>query len=423
LQVSTNQNLQISSKRWLLLAILFLVSMSSYMDRNIISVLIEPIKNEFEVSDTLLGLLGGAAFSIFYAVLGIPVAKWADSGDRKFIISLAVGIWSLMTILCGFAQTFLMLAIARVGVGIGESGAIPPSQSLLVDYFSNEERTKAIAIFTAASTLGTFVGFVGGGYVAAHEGWRQAFILAGIPGLVIALLCWIFLIEPRKYKYEEKSILVVEKNQSHLKTLLRKSSYVYILASLGLAAFYGYGTFVFVPSFASRVLQATSHEISVVYGLSSSATTLIGTLSGGFIAQSLMKKDPRWLMWLPSIFLLIAAPLYFCAFSSTDFYEFIAWCSLAQIFFTASLPVLFSAAHLVCGNARRAYSISLVMFSMSLIGTALGPFVTGLLSDLLATTEGVNSIGHAILIMNTSLIAASFCAYAGSRSLNQDCEP
>lgn len=423
MQVPTDQNLQSSSKRWLFLAILFLVSMSSYMDRNIISVLIEPIKKEFEVTDTMLGLLGGAAFSIFYAVLGIPVAKWADRGDRKIILTLAVGIWSVMTSLCGLAQSFWMLAIARVGVGIGESGAIPPSQSLLVDYFSKEERTKAIAIFTAASTLGTFVGFVGGGYIAAHEGWRQAFILAGLPGIGIALLCWFFLVEPRNYQREAKTLLTAEKNGAHLRTLLNKRSYVLILASLGLAAFFGYGTFVFVPSFASRVLQATSYEISVLYGLSSSVTTLVGTLSGGLIAHSLTKKDPRWLMWLPCIFLLSAAPLYICAFSSNNFYVFLSWCSIAQIFFTASLPVLYSAGHLVCGNSRRAYSVSLVMFSMSVIGTALGPFVTGLLSDQFAPTMGLQSIGVAILIMSTALFASSLCAYAGSRHLIQDCEP
>jgi MFS family permease len=163
-----------SRQRWGLLAVLFLVSTSNYLDRNVISVLLEPIKQEFHVSDTMLGLLGGFCFSIFYAVFGMPVARWADRGNRRTVITLALAIWSLMTLCCGLAQTFVQLTIARIGVGAGEAGAIPPAQSLIADYFSPQQRATAIAIFPRLRRLAICWGSVSGATLrqSMAGGWR-----------------------------------------------------------------------------------------------------------------------------------------------------------------------------------------------------------------------------------------------------------
>jgi len=186
-----------SRQRWVYLAVLFLVSTSNYADRNVISVLLEPIKAEFKVSDTMLGLLTGISFAVFYATLGIPVARWADRGNRKFIMTLALTIWSFMTMLCGAAQTFWQLAFARVGVGAGEAGAIPPAQSLIADYFDPTRRARALAIFMASATAGYLLGFVLGAHIAAVYGWRHAFVLLGAPGLLLAVIVHFVLREPR----------------------------------------------------------------------------------------------------------------------------------------------------------------------------------------------------------------------------------
>lgn len=166
-------------KRYLFLFLLFLTGASSQIDRNILSVLLPQIKSEFSVSDTELGLLSGIVFGIFYATLGIPLARWADRGNRAHILSLSLVVWSLMTMLCGVAQAFWQLVVARIGVGAGEAGAMPPAQSLIADYFSPEKRAGAMALFSMSSALGYAGGLIAGGYVAQHFGWRIAFMSVG----------------------------------------------------------------------------------------------------------------------------------------------------------------------------------------------------------------------------------------------------
>ena len=160
--------------------VLFLVGTSNYVDRNIIGVLLEPIKKEFLVSDTMLGVLSGISFALFYATLGIPIARWADRGDRKLVITLCLGIWCAMTALCGLASTFWQLVAVRFGVGAGEAGAIPPAQSLLADYYPPTQRARAIGFFSMSSSAGYAIGLIFGGYVAQHYGWRAAFLSVGL---------------------------------------------------------------------------------------------------------------------------------------------------------------------------------------------------------------------------------------------------
>ena len=167
---------------------LFLIGTSNFADRNVIGVLLEPIKAEFGISDASLGLLSGVSFALFYATLGLPVAHWADRGDRRLIITLALGIWTVMTALCGLAQSFWQLVLVRVGVGAGEAGAVPPAQSLIIDYYSPDRRGRAIGIFMLSSTTGYVLGIVIGGWIAEAHGWRAAFLFVGLPRLVLAIL-------------------------------------------------------------------------------------------------------------------------------------------------------------------------------------------------------------------------------------------
>ena len=184
-------------QRWVFLTVLFLVSTSNVVDRQIVTVLLEPIKAEFGVSDTMLGLLSGLAFALFYVTLGIPIARLADSKNRKLIVGTAITVWSIMTALCGAAQSFFQLALARVGVGAGEAGAVPPSQSLLADYFPPERRSLALAVFFLSAAAGNVLGLIVGGQVADAYGWRWTFVIFGLPGLLLALIVWVVLDEPR----------------------------------------------------------------------------------------------------------------------------------------------------------------------------------------------------------------------------------
>ncbi|HEX3395129.1 MAG TPA: MFS transporter [Steroidobacteraceae bacterium] len=409
-------------RRWGLLAILFLVSTSNYVDRNVIAVLLEPIKHEFQVSDTALGLLGGFCFAIFYAVFGMPVARWADRGNRRTIITLALTVWSIMTLCCGLAQSFVQLAVARIGVGAGESGAIPPAQSLIADYFPPAQRARAIAIFTAAAISGYLLGFGVGGYIAATRGWRTAFLAAALPGLVLAVITRLCLAEPRReLRYQVKSHDVETTRQSVAK-LMRKRSYVYALIGCLIYFFVAYGALIFIPSYLIRTLHVPLERVSVNYGAASALASAVGTLGGGWLADRLAQRDVRWLAWLPAFALLLTAPLEISGLLVGSFEAFIALGFLASLLLAAGLPPVFAAIHVVCGNRRRATAIAIVLFSATLFGGGFGPLVTGVVSDFFTRHLGADGLRYSLITVMPLLAASGGCFYAFARAMPKDIE-
>lgn len=417
-----NHALYAPGRRWLYLGVLFLASASSYLDRNILSVLLEPIKQEFGVSDTLLGLLGGASFAILYAVLGIPVARWADRGNRPLIIALALCIWSAMTALCGAAMTFWQLALARVGVGIGEAGALPPGQSLLADYFPPRQRALALAILSAASTAGTLVGLVGGGWAVVHLGWRGTFLLAGLPGLAIALLAWLILPEPRYATGVRVRTGSQEGFLASMSVLWRKPSYRAALIGLTLWSAFSYGSSVFFPSYLVRTLGLQMSVIGTQYGAVSAVATLVGTLTGGWYADRAARRDPRALLRLPGWWALMASPFYVLAFVVHDFGFFLAAAAIGITLLSAALPVILTAAHAVCGSVRRAMAIAILFFFMALVGGTAGPLLTGTISDALAPAFGAASLGYALALMTLTIPAMGILLLRASGRLQEDAE-
>jgi MFS family permease len=410
-------------KRWAMLAVLFLVSTSNYVDRNIISVLLEPIKQEFSVSDTALGLLGGFCFAAFYAAFGLPVARWADRGNRRNIITLALATWSVMTLCCGLAQSFLQLALARIGVGAGESGAIPPAQSLIADYFAPSQRARAIAVFTAAAIAGYFLGFGVGGYIAATRGWRAAFLAAGAPGLLLAVVTRLYLVEPRFWGNEATVRLPNESMGESLLRLRRKRSYLYALVGCLLYFFVAYGALIFVPSFLIRTLQIPLAKLSVTYGATSAAASAIGTLAGGWLADRLGQRDVRWLAWLPALSLLATTPLEVAGFSTHSFSVFLGLGFIASLLLAAGLPPVFAAIHAVCGSARRATAIAIVLFSATLFGGGFGPLAAGTVSDFFTARYGAaDGLRYALIIMMPLLAASGASFYAFALAMPRDIE-
>lgn len=408
-------------QRWTFLAVLFLVSTSNYVDRNIISVLLEPIKQEYGVSDTLLGLLSGVTFAMFYVTLGIPVARWADRGNRRTIITAALAAWSVMTVLCGLAQSFWQLALARVGVGAGESGAIPPAQSLIAEYFSPDRRASALAIFTAAATAGYVGGFVIGGQIAANYGWRAAFIAVGLPGLVLALIAHFGLKEPRAILGFPTQVQR-ESLGATLRTLLGKRSYRELLVGLTLYFFIAYGAVVFIPSFLVRVLGVPIGTVGTVYGTAVAIGGIIGTIAGGVLADRLGRRDVRWLAWLPAAACGLAFPAYVLAFAMPAFPAFIAFALLASAFVTGGLPPIFSALHAVCGSRRRATAVAISLFVANLIGLGVGPLVTGALSDALSSVYGARGLQYALMLVMIVVIGAAVFFYRCGRAMPEDLE-
>jgi len=409
-------------QRWGLLAVLFLISTSNYFDRSIVAVLLEPIKHEFQVSDTLLGLLSGFSFTIFYSVFGLPVARWADRGNRRTIITIALTVWSVMTVLCGLAQTFWQLALARIGVGAGESGAIPPAQSLIVDYFPAERRATALSIFNAAATAGYLLGIGFGGYIAATHGWRSALLLAGAPGLVLAVAARLTLAEPRLQRGFDRSGKQAESRLAQtLAELWRKPSFRYALVGSFFGSVYSYGVAVFLPAFQVRVLHASLTEVSVKYGVSTAAATFIGMLCSGWLADRLGRRDIRWVAWVAAVGSAAGGVLYMLALSVSDFEMFLALAFVATALVSGGASV-YAAVHAVCGSRRRATAIALMLFLGTLFGGGLGPLAIGALSDALGETYGTEGLRYSLMAMMPTLAGCGIFYYLMGREMPVDLE-
>lgn len=408
-----------AEKRWFL-TLLFLVATSNYLDRNIILVFLEPIKQEFHISDTHLGLLSGLCFSLCYALCGLPVARWADHGNRRTIITVALTIWSLMTVLCGAAQTFWQLAIARLGVGTGSSGAIPAAQSLIAEYFPQARLSSALAVFTAASTVGYVLGFGVGGYIAAAHGWRIAISFVGVLGLPLALLVRFHLAEPRLQRGFPEDDRDRESMPELLSKLAAKRSFLHALAGCVLHFFAVYGALTFVSSFLIRVLHLPLARFSVPYGCVTAVASLIGTLGGGLIADRAGTRDIRWLAWLPAVTCGLAVPALIVTFSRADLSSFLAADFVAWMLVSASLPPVFSAIHAVCGSCRRATAVALVLFSSTLLGSGFGPLMSGALSDALTEVYGIDGLRYSLMLMVSLLAFAAGFFYLFGRSMPAD---
>jgi MFS family permease len=404
------------------LFILFLVSCSNYVDRQLVSVLLEPIKIEFGASDTQMGLLSGFAFAAFYAVIGLPVAWLADRGNRRTVITVSLAAWSVMTMLCGAAKTFPQLFLARMGVGVGEAGAIPPAQSLIADYFPPEQRARALAAFMASATAGYLGAFLGGAHLAATYGWRTAFIALGAPGLLLCLLTLFGLREPRTLPGRAANPAASERLITTLLVLARKRSFVLICVVQVLYFMVAYGAVTWFPAYLVRVLKMPLIEVGAAFGLIGAVASLIGTVAGGMLTDRLANRDVRWLVWLPGGLLIACWPFYTLAIASNTFPVFLTASFVAGVGIAAAVPAMFTVLHRVCGSKRRAIAVAIVFFFANLLGLGFGPVVTGRLSDMFTASMGPVGLRYALMIAISILVPTGLTLIAIGKSLERDCE-
>ncbi len=413
-----------SRQRWGFLAILFLVATANYFDFFVLAILLEPIKAEFHVSDTMLGILSGVCFALVYSAAALPTARWADLGNRRTVITCALVGWSVMTAACGFARTFWQLALARFGVGAFEPGALPAAQSLITDYFPPERRATALAILAnGGSATGWLLGIGAGGYLAATRGWRTAFLLAGLLSLMLAVLTHFVLAEPRKaYDSSEKrgpleSMLVTTS------WLLRKRSFVWSLCGFSMYATFAYGVMVFVPSFLVRSFHASLEQVSIIWGCIIATANLGGAIIGGILADRLSRRDIRWYAWVPAIGCALGLPLYVLALCAKQLWTFIGIEFCAELMISIGVPVIYAAALAVSGSSRRAVASAAMISSTVLVGGNIGPLWVGVVSDAMSSTRGVDSLRYSLLSVLIFLIPAIVAFYWAGRAMPQDLEP
>ena len=382
------------------LFLLVIVFTSSHVDRQIVAILQEPIKLAFGISDTQLGLLTGVMFAVFYATLGMPMAMWADRRNRRNLITFSVGMWSLMTALCGAAVQFWQLLLARIGVGIGEAGSNPPSHAIISDLYKPSERGTAMAIFSLGVNFGIMLGYLIGGWVNEFLDWRWAFVVAGAPGLLIALLVRFTMIEPpRGYsdnittKPEAPAFWAVAKYMFKHRTIRN------LVAAGTLISFAGYAAIAWVPVYLQRVHAFTTGESGTILALAIGLGGGIGTFLGGYLADRLAKRNEGWRAWIVCIAVLIYMPFAYLSYSSLDASWAAGWFFVPAALGGVYLGTNFAMLQSQLPVEMRAVGAAINLFVLNIIGLGLGPLTVGIISDATAATAGVDSIRYGLLAM------------------------
>ena len=407
------------------LGVLTAVYVSNYVDRQILSILLEPIKHAFSLSDTQLGFLSGISFAIFYATLGIPIAMWADRGSRRSIITLATVIFSVMTAVCGLATSFGQLALARIGVGIGEAGSSPPSHSIVADFYRPHERATAMAIFALGVNLGILIGFLAGGWINELFGWRAAFLVVGAPGLLLALLVRTTLREPPRGQSEgrdHEARAAAPPLAEAFRTFWRVRSLRHIAAGATLNSFVGYGAVAWVPAFLIRSFGMSTGDVGTALALIIGIVGGAGTFLGGYTADRLARRDVRWNVWLVAACVGGATPFAFGVYLAPD-----AFWSLVSFLVPAAVGALYLGPSLAMVQGlvplrMRTLASAVLLFVINIIGLGLGPQTIGILSDLLAPRFGEESLRYALLLAGLVNVWAALHFLLAGRTLARDLE-
>ncbi len=406
-----------TGRRYYVLALLTAIYALNFLDRTIFNVLIEPIKKEFALSDTVMGLLAGFGFVLFYSVLGIPIARIADRLSRRNIVALAFAFWSAMTALCGLAQGVTTLALARIGVGLGESAGTPASQSLVADLFNKDDRPRALGIFALGTYLGVFLGYFVGGWVNQHYGWRIAFMTAGLPGLALAAVLWLTVTEPARGGMDGSVAKPFREGFGRtLAFLLSQRTYILVLSGFCLTSYTNYATSAWIPPFLARVHQLSSAEVGTYAGTFKGLFGMAGTLTGGVVVGWLGRRDDRWKLWAPAAMSAIAGPVFAACMLTRDFTTMIAALGLTSFLVGFHLGPIFAIAQTVARPSMRALASAVVLLTATCFGQGLGPLVVGLITDALKTDYGPDAIRYSLLTaaLTTTLGALLFVAAAPS---------
>ena len=404
------------------LAVLAVVYMFNFVDRQILAILLPSIKEEFQVGDTVLGLLAGTAFALFYVGLGVPIARLADRWNRRNLIALAVAVWSGMTALSGLAANIWQLGLARIGVGIGEAGCSPPAHSMIADMYPPERRSSAMGVYTLGISAGIMLAYLAGGWVVQNMGWREAFIIIGLPGLLLALIVRFTLHEPLRGASERRhdsgsqpELMVVTR------FLLARKSFLYMATAAGLSAFVGYSIVNFMPSFISRSfgvgIAITGFWLGIIYGIAGGA----GFYFGGYFADRIGRRGHRKAMLFIAASTVASALSYLGVFLASTLIMCLTLLVVPTVISNFYLAPVLSQTQSLVSLRMRAVASSLVLLIINIIGLAMGSPITGFISDLLEPNLGVESMRYSLLIVSSVMLPlAAWCYFQAGNFIEQD---
>jgi predicted MFS family arabinose efflux permease len=407
-----------------LVTILWLVMLLRFVDLQIISVLLESIKKEFVVSDTQLGLLSGLGFAIFYAALGIPIAWLADRSNRRNIIAVSLGLWSAMSALCGAAGSFATLFLARVGVGVGEAGGTAPTYALVADCFHPRRRATIFAVLNSATPAGVFVGFMIGGYMNAHYGWRAAFMTVGLPGLFVALLVWLTIREPPRGMLEHRSAAVVpEPIRASIRYLTRVPAYRHLVMGSTIFTLGAMGSGIWIASYFMRVHHMAGGTVATWLAFIFGGGGVLGSIVGGLVTDRLAGTtgDKRWYAWFPAACTAAVLPFSFFVYLWPNPIQALIAQIAVAILMHAWMGPVYGIVQGLAGVRRRAVAAAVNQLAINLIAYGFGALFVGLASDYLRPWYGEASLGYAILlvvVLAYTLAATHF--FLAARTIRRD---
>lgn len=424
------------SYRNYLLTVLMVILALNYTDRLSLGLLLQDIKLDLDLSDTQLGLLSGIAFALFYSVMGIPIARWADCGNRVTIITLTTTVWCAMVALCGVAGNFLQLLLVRIGVAVGEAGCIPPAHSLIADHFSRSERPRAVAIYMLGAPLSVIIGFLVTGYLNELYGWRVTFMLLGLPGLVVAALAWLTLRDPRQRRQLANApTSPILDPASHIKdaeehgpptlvevcvTLAANKTYRNLLFCTSVQYFFGYGITQWQPTFFIRSYGMDTATLGVWLTIIWGGGGLLGTFLGGRLASRYAAQNERLQLRVVAVLFGFFAVLSLLIYRTSTLYLALGLMGLSAVGYTMTHSPLLATIQTLVPARMRAMSIATVHLFANLIGMGLGPLAVGVMSDAFRPVLGEESLRYALLALCPGYFWAGLHAWRASQSVTHD---
>ena len=413
------------------LAVLTLVYAMNLIDRQIMGVLIEPVKNEFGASDTMMGFLTGLAFAAFYSALAIPFARYADRANRRNFVAWCCMGWSVMTGLCGVALNFTQLALARMGVAVGEAGGSAPSLSMIADLYPRAQRSRAMSVYMLGPHMGTLFGLGAGAWIAHQYGWRTAFIVMAVPGILAALLLRWTCVEPLRGTWDAPEASQTESAQPKqpLREILlevwRTPGFAWIAVAGMLFGLAGYGLGIWGTAFLVRTHGLNLRDAGILVGLTGGVAAIFGALLSGWLTDKLVARDPRWQMGVPIVGTAIAIPLgmAYLLWPAGDVWQIgtlkvpvaMGFSLLFSVFAVWWTAPSYAAITTLVGASRRATSVAVYNLGLTVCGIGLGPFSVGVLSDLLTPAYGPLALRWALVIVMGGFVLAMVALILAAR--------
>jgi MFS family permease len=404
------------------LAMLFLVALFNYIDRSIIAILQEPLKADLKLSDTQLGALTGLSFALLYTTLALPIARLADVWNRKRLIAVALAIWSTATAACGLANGFGTLVALRMGVAFGEAGCVPASHSMIADYFPLRQRATALAIWGLSNPFGTMLGFAAGGWITQAMSWREAFLVFGIAGLVLAPLV-LTAREPVRGTFDEhKDARLRVPLKEALSRLWSLKAFRFLAAGGAAHAFVVFAAHNWNAPFYGRVHGMPIGQVALFLALAIGLGGGLGQFVGGNLCDRLGRRDRRWYMWLPALASAVLIPVSLAVYLVDDTRVSMAFGVVQMVLLNIWFAPIVATAQMLVPSQMRAFTSAMLVLIVNILGLSLGPLLTGMISDALQPTLGAQSLRYAILASQVMSVVAALCFFRSGQHLVRELE-